>query len=199
VTIIRLIISPVAAVAALTAMSGFAPSAQEAAAQTPYGHSVNWGDIAVPGQLCQVDGQIQLHDGIARVSHSGLGPLFVQEFSVTHGDLARGFPVAAFQILCSNQGGTAAGKLADGIFVFASVGQPRFLGLLTPQYRPKQLARAYIPTMSVAHIDTQGHIATTEYFYTPANPDCCPSGRASTIWKWTGRTFIPGRTKITSS
>jgi hypothetical protein len=197
---IRLIIWSVAAVAALTAMSGFAPPAQKAAAQTRYGHRVNWGDIAVPGQLCQVDGQIRLHNGIARVSHSGLGPLFVQEIpAITYGDLERGFPVAAFQILCSNQGGTAAGKLADGIFVFASAGQPRFLGLLTPQYRPKQLARAYIPTMSVAHIDTQGHIATTEYFYTPANADCCPSGRASTIWKWTGRIFIPGRTTITSS
>jgi hypothetical protein len=195
---IRLIISSVAAVAALTAMSGLAPSPPEVSAQTPDGHTVNWGDIAVPGQLCQVDGWIQLHDGIARLSHSGLGPLFVQMIAVTHGDLERGFPVAALQVLCSNQGGTAAGKLADGIFVFASAGRPRFLGLLTPQYRPEQLAPSYIPTMSVAHIDTQAHIATTEYFYTPANPDCCPSGRASTIWTWTGRTFIPGRTKITS-
>jgi hypothetical protein len=191
-------IGPVAAVVALTSAIGFAPSWQEVAAQTPGGHSVNWGDIAVPGQLCRVDGQIQLHNGITRLSHSGLGPLFVQEFAVTHGDLERGFPVAALQILCSNQGGTAAGKLAEGIFVFADAGQPRSLGLLTPQYRPEQLAPSYIPTMSVAHIDTQGHIATTEYFYTPADADCCPSGRASTIWQWTGRTFIPGRTTITS-
>jgi hypothetical protein len=195
---IRLIISSVAAVAALTATSGFALTPQGVSAQTLDAHSVNWGDIAVPGQLCKVNGQIQLHNGVARLSYSGLGPLFVQLIAVTRGDLARGFPVAALQILCSNQGGTAAGELTEGIFVFASAGQPRFLGMLTPQYRPEQLAPSYIPTVSVAHIDTQRHIATTEYFYTFADADCCPSGRASTIWDWTGRAFIPGRTKITS-
>jgi hypothetical protein len=194
---IRLIISWAAAVAAVTATSGFALTYQEASAQTVDVHSVNWGDIAIPGQLCEVHGKIQLHHGMAKVSHSGLGPLFVQLTTVTHGDLARGFPVAALEVWCSNQGGTAAGQLAEGIFVFSSASQPRFLGLLTPQYRPKDSIPSHIPSVSVAHIDTQGHIATTEYFYTPANPDCCPSGRASTIWKWTGRTFIPGRTKIT--
>jgi len=195
---IKLIIWSVAAVAALTATSGFAFTPQRVSAQTPGAHSVNWGDIAVPGQLCKVNDQIQLHDGVARLSHSGLGPLFVQLIAVTHGDLARGFPVAALQLLCSNQGGTAAGELAEGIFVFASAGQPRFLGLLTPQYRPKQPAPSYIPTLTVTHIDTQRHIATTEYFFTPADANCCPSGRASTIWTWTGRGFIPGRTNITS-
>ena len=104
--------------------------------------------------------------------------------------------MVALNVLCSNQGGTAAGQLADGIFVFASAGQTRFLGLLTPQYR-EPLA-SHIPLIAVAHIDNQGHIATAEYFYPPSDADCCPSGRAITIWKWTGRTFIPGRTKITS-
>jgi hypothetical protein len=120
---------------------------------------------------------------------------------VAHGFLARSLPVAALNILCSNilcsnQGGTAAGQLADGIFVFASTGHIRFLGLLTPQYREPQAP--HVPLIAVTHIDAQGHIATAEYFYTPSNADCCPTGRAITIWKWTGRTFIPGRTKITS-
>jgi hypothetical protein len=194
---IRLIISSVAAAAAFAAAGGFALTYQEASAQTADVKSVNWGDIALPGQLCEVRGQIQLHHGVAKVRHSGLGPLFVQLTAVTHGDLARGLPVAALEIWCSNQGGTAAGQLAEGIFVFTGAGHPRFLGLLTPQYRPKESIPSHIPSLAVVHIDIQGHIATTEYFYTPANADCCPSGRASTIWKWTGHTFIPGRTKIT--
>ena len=193
---IRLFISSVAAAAVLTAAGGFALTYQEASAQPIHVPSVNWGDIAIPGQVCEVSGKIQLHDGTAKLSHSGLGPLFVQLGTVTHGFLARGFPVAALNILCSNQGGTAAGQLADGILVFASAGQTRFLGLLTPQYR-EPLA-PHIPFIAVTHIDTQGHIATAEYFYTPSNADCCPTGRAVTLWKWTGRTFIPGQTKITS-
>jgi hypothetical protein len=55
----------------------------------------------------------------------------------------------------------------------------------------------HIPYIIVNHIESTGHIAVTEYFYNPANATCCPFGRAVTIWKWTGRTFIPGRTKIT--
>ena len=193
---IRLIISSVAAAAALTATSAFALTYQEASAQALAAPGVDWGDIAIPGQMCEVSGNIQLHDGTATVSDSGLGPLDVGLGAVTRGFLAHGFGVAALNILCSNQGGTAAGQLADGIVVFTDAGQPRFLGLLTPQYREPQAS--HIPFIAVEHIDTQGHIATAEYFYTPSNADCCPTGRAITIWKWTGRTFIPGRTTITS-
>ena len=60
---------------------------------------------------------------------------------------------------------------------------------------PATTAHGYTgPRHTAGH--TAGHVAVTELFYRPSNPDCCPSGRAVTIWKWTGRTFIPGRTKI---
>jgi hypothetical protein len=45
---IRLIMSSVAAVAALTT-SGFAVTAQTASARTVDVHSVNWGDVTIPG------------------------------------------------------------------------------------------------------------------------------------------------------
>jgi hypothetical protein len=194
---IRFIMSSVAAVAALTTTSGFALTAQAAPARTADAHRVNWGDVTIPGQLCKVSGQIQLHNGQARLSHSGLGPLDVLLTFVTHGNLAPGLPVTALQIWCDNQGGTAAGQLAEGIFVYSSPGgHPQFLGLLTPQFRPK--GAPHIPFLAVAHIDTQGHIATTEFFYNPSNADCCPSGRATTVWKLAsyGGGFIPGHTKI---
>jgi hypothetical protein len=195
---IRLIVSSVAALAALTATSGFALTSQEASAQTLGVQRVNWGDVTIPGRLCEVKGDIRLHDGQATERHSGYGiPLDVYTTTVTHGYLAHGLPVTALQIWCATTGGTAAGQIAEGIFVFASPGgHPHLLGTLTPQYNPS--AAVHIAYIAVNRIDTARHITVTEYFYSVANADCCPTGRATTIWKWTGRTFIPGRTKITA-
>jgi hypothetical protein len=192
---IRLIVSSLAAAAALTATGGYAHAAS---AQTLSAHSVNWGDVTIPGHLCKVNGQIKLHNGGAFVRHSGFGmALDVLTQTVTHGYLAHGLPVTALQVWCDNTGGTADGQLAEGIMVFDSPGgHPHLLGTLTPQH--KTSAMLHIPFIAVNRIEITGHIAVTEFFYHLANATCCPSGRATTLWKWTGRTFIPGRTKITS-
>jgi hypothetical protein len=195
----RLIMSSVVAVAALTATSGFTSTAQAAPARTADAHSVNWGDVTIPGQLCKVGGQIQLHNGRAFVPHSGFGvALDVLMLAVTHGSLGHGLQVAALQIWCDNTGGTADGELAEGIFVFDSPGgHAHLLGVLTPQH--KTSAMLHIPFIIVNRIESSGHVAVTEFFYNPSNATCCPSGRATTRWKWTGREFIPGHTKITAS
>jgi hypothetical protein len=191
---IRLIVSSLAAAAALTATGGYS----QASAQTLATQHVNWGNVTIPGQLCKVNGQIHLHNGHATVRHSGFGmALDVLTTTVTHGYLAHGLPVTALQIWCDNTGGTADGQLAEGIMVFDSPGgKAHLLGTLTPQH--KTSAMVHIPYIAVNRIETTGHVAVTEYFYNPANATCCPSGRATTLWKWTGRTVIPGRTKITS-
>jgi hypothetical protein len=159
---------------------------------------VNWGDVTIPGQLCKVNGPIKLHNGRAFVRHSGFGmALDVLMLNVTRGGLGHGLQVAALQVWCDNTGGTADGELAEGIFVFDSPGgHPHLLGTLTPQLKGNPTL--HIPFIVVNHIESTGHVAVTEFFYTPANATCCPSGRATTLWRWTGRTFIPGRTKITS-
>ena len=191
---IRLIVSSLAAAAALTAAGGYS----QASAQTLATHSVNWGNVTIPGQLCKVNGQIHLHNGHATVRHSGFGfPLDVLTTTVTHGYLAHGLPVTALQIWCI-AGGSADGELAEGVMVFDSPGgKAHLLGTLTPQH--KTSAMVHIPSIVVNRIETTGHVAVTEFFYTSGNMTCCPTGRATTLWKWTGRTFIPGRTKITSS
>ena len=195
---IRLIMSSVAAAVALTATSGFALGAQEASAQTLSAHSVNWGDVTIPGQLCKVSGQIRLHNSRAFVRRSGFGmALDVLMLAVTHGSLGHGLQVAALQVWCDNTGGTADGELAEGIFVFDSPGgHPHLLGTLTPQLKGNPML--HIPFIVVNRIEATSHVAVTELFYNPANATCCPSGRATTLWKWTGRTFIAGRTKIIS-
>ena len=194
---IKLIVSSLAAVTALaaTALTTTGSAAQAAPARTS---SVNWSDVTIPGQLCKVNGPIKLHNGKAFVRHSGFGmALDVLMTNVTRGSLGHGLQVAALQVWCDNTGGTADGQLAEGILVFDSPGgHPHLLGTLTPQLKGNPML--HIPFIAVNHIESTGHVAITEFFYDSANPTCCPSGRAATLWKWTGRTFIPGRTHITS-
>jgi hypothetical protein len=168
----------------------------------PAGHSLNlhhvtWGNVAVPGKLCRVNGPIQLHHGDARLRHSGFGPLDVSETGPAYGNLGNGQQVAALQVWCSNQGGTAAGELAEGLVVFSGAGgRLHVLGTLTPQYHPH--SRVHIPFVAVKSIGAE-RIVTTEFFYNGADADCCPGGRARTTWHWNGHSFKPGRTTIVRS
>jgi hypothetical protein len=160
-------------------------------------HHVKWGNVAVPGKLCRVNGPIQLHHGDARLRHSGFGPLDVSEQGPTYGNLGNGQPVAALQVWCSNQGGTAAGELAEGLVVFSGAGgRLHVLGTLTPQYFPHTWV--HIPFVTAKSIGAE-RIVTTEFFYNGADADCCPGGRALTTWHWNGHSFKPGRTTIVRS
>jgi hypothetical protein len=189
------ILATVAMSAAIAATSAFALPSRGVPARGALLKHVNWGDVAIPGQLCEVSGPIQLHNGRAVVFHSGFGPIVVYTSSVTHGYLRHRLPVAALQIWCATAAGMVKVPLAEGIVVFSSGGgTAHLLGTLTPQYHPA--SEPFIPYISVARIDKAGHLTTTEFWYAPSNPACCPSGRATTVWKWTGRTFIPGLTKI---
>jgi hypothetical protein len=195
---LKLILSSIAAAAALTAAT-LPQVAHAQTAQTASARSVDWGNVTIPGGLCEVKGSIKLHNGYAAVSHgSGFGvPLAVSTATITHGNLGHGLSVTALEIWCSRQGSTAAGQLAEGVMVFSSpASQRHLLGVLTAQYRPR--SAGHIPYISVKSINTASHITVTEYFYTPSNPDCCPSGNAVTVWQWTGHKFVPGHTKITA-
>jgi hypothetical protein len=157
-------------------------------------HQVNWGNVAIPGQLCRVNGLVMLHKGRARTGHSGYGPLEVSASGPAYGNLGGGQEVAALQIWCSNQGGTAAGQLAEGIIAFSGAGgRLHVLGTLTPQYRPRPAP--HIPFIMVTSIGAE-RIVITEYWYAAADADCCPTGRATTSWYWNGRFFHPGRTTV---
>ena len=157
-------------------------------------HHVNWEDVAIPGALCRVKGVIRLQKGQAKVGHSGYGPLEVSTSGPSYGDLGDGQQVAALQVWCSNQGGTAAGQLVQGIVVFSGArGTLHPLGTLTPQYHPR--SATHIPYLAVTSIGAE-RIVTTEYWYASTDADCCPSGRASTTWHWTGHTFTPTPTTI---
>jgi hypothetical protein len=168
----------------------------------PAGHSLNlhhvkWGNVAVPGWLCRVNGPIRLHHGDARLKHSGFGPLDVSEQGPAYGNLGNGQQVAALQVWCSNQGGTAAGELAEGLVVYSGAGgRLHVLGTLTPRLRTSH--KVHIPFVTVKSIGAE-RIVTTEFFYHGADADCCPGGRALTTWHWNGHSFKPGRTTVIRS
>lgn len=183
-------------VAVVTAGTAFAMPAKCPPRHPLNLHHVKWGEVSIPGQLCRVKGSIRLHKGLAKISHSGYGPLEVSAFGPAYGDLGGGQQVAALQVWCSNQGGTAAGQLAEGLIVFSGAGgKLHSLGTLTPQYRPR--SASHIPFIVVKSIGAE-RIVTTEAWYTSTDGDCCPSGRATTSWHWNGHSFKPGRTIITS-
>lgn len=193
---IRLIMVVSVVLATIAATSGFALLHRAGPARATVTPRVNWGDVTIPGQLCKVNGSIRLHNGISGSYHSGFGrPVQAYSTQVTHGDLEPGLPVTTIVVFCSIPNGTAASQLSEGVFVFDSPGGTvHWLGTLTPTYFPK--TGGHIPYISVSNIDTAGHIATTEYWYAPMNPDCCPTGRAYTVWKWTGHGFVPGHTTV---
>ena len=182
--------------AAVTATTAATASARPASSPPRHAlnlHHVKWGNVAIPGQLCRVKGLIRLNQGQARVRHSGFGPLEVSTSGPAYGNLGGGQQVAALQVWCSNQGGTAAGQLAEGLIVFSGTGgKLHSLGTLTPQYRPR--SAAHIPFIAVKSIGAE-RIVANEFWYVSSDADCCPSGRASTTWHWNGRSFKPGRTR----
>jgi hypothetical protein len=197
VKFIRMIIVGSAVLATIAATSGFALPHRTADPRTPYVAQVNWGDVTIPGKLCKVSGSMRLHNGISgSVSHSGFGfPVQAYTTLVTHGNLGHGLQVTTLQVFWSIPNGTAASQLSEGVFVFDSPGgAAHLLGTHTPTYFPK--SGGHIPYITVSHINTAGHIATTELWYAPMNADCCPTGRAYTVWKWTGHGFAPGHTTI---
>ena len=192
---VRLFMVVSAVLATIGATSGFASPDQATPARASDVQRVNWGDVTIPGQLCKVSGPIRLHNGLATVSHGGYGsPTYVDATLVVHGNLGHGLHVTTLQTFCAVSG-TADGQVSEGVFVFDSpAGAAHLLGTLTPTYFPK--STDHIPYLAVDHIDSSGHIATTEYWYSPVDPTCCPTGRAYTVWKWTGHGFVPGHTTI---
>jgi hypothetical protein len=111
-----------------------------------------------------------------------------------YGDLRVGEgEAAALQIVCFNRGGTAAGQLAFAVVVY-SAGQraPTVLGVLTPRLRS---GAEHVPILTPAAI-THDEVVLTEFFYGPHDADCCPTGKATTVWRLEGGAFHPASTVV---
>jgi hypothetical protein len=157
----------------------------------------DWNRALLPGSVCGVDHPIRLHSGYATAYSRrwpAVSPIEAARGRVVYGDLLGGpGDAAALQIVCVNRGGTAAGQLAFAVVVYAA-GQrgPKVLGVLTPRLRS---SRTHVPILTPAAI-THDKVVLTEFYYGPHDADCCPTGRATTAWRFRAGAFRPASTVV---
>ena len=151
---------------------------------------IQWSSVVIPGWPCRALGYVHLKDYSASVKHSSYGPESIGIVPPpSYGDvLGNGHDVAAVDVWCSNQGGTAAGQIANLYLVFSGEsGKLRLIGTLRPG---TSLPNAHPSFLLGAQISV-GRIIATERWYRPDDSDCCPSGTTVMAWRWTGNHFVP--------
>jgi hypothetical protein len=104
-----------------------------------------------------------------------------------------GHDVAAVYVNCNDGGGTADAILAYVQVVFISTSDgPKVAALVSPRIQPRgqpptQLQIAFRGSEIVAH----------EFFYGSSEGICCPSGRATTIWRYSSEKLVLMNTVVT--
>jgi hypothetical protein len=160
-------------------------------------HRVDWNRAVLPGSVCGADHPITLHTGSATVRSRrwpGVPRVSVDRGRVVYGDLnGGGRDDAALQIVCANLGGTAAGQLAFAVVVYApALPAPKVVGVLTPVIRTPGRHVPILVPLSIA----DGTVTVGEDVYGPHDGDCCPSGRARTVWRLRAGVLRPVSTVV---
>lgn len=161
--------------------------------------STRWADIRVPGSVCAGTGSIRLRGFKARIPapralHAGTPDAVVLAGPVMYGHLAPGRDAAALYVWCDNTAGTADGQRRSSwvIYVPGRSG-PRPVGILSPR-QPDAAAAPHVPYFdgndgSIAM--TPGRIVVHELWYTASDGTCCPTIRATTVWRYAGGRLRP--------
>lgn len=157
---------------------------------------VDWANVSIPGDFCSVPGVVRLREGGAEASSDVWGTVQVDSHEETeYGDInGDSQEEAVVHVSCDNGGGTASGRLASAAVVLTRTrGRLTVLGTVTPQKNPQQAG----PTRLHAQAKP-GRVVSLEFWYRPADATCCPSGKATTIWRLRGGELVPGAPHITS-
>jgi hypothetical protein len=172
----------------MTGISGVSPAAASAVTKI---HSVDWGDAAVPGAVCDAPHQIRLHNGsdminapprlVARTSR-----VVVREATVAYGHVQGDRDdTAAVNVSCATTAGTADGEIADSWVIYRTHGRSlRTIGILTTQ-QPAAADLPHVPYFDVGPggiVIRPGSITVHEVWYDPSDATCCPSRAATTVW-----------------
>ncbi|WP_324785174.1 hypothetical protein [Streptomyces sp. H51] len=143
-------------------------------------HDMDWAGAAVPGDFCDVRGLIRFRAGQAWAQSGKWGKVHAEDRpeAVAYGDLlGDSRDEAALLAGCDTGGETAGARLAWAYVVFTSEkGELRFVGTVTPQYVGRQ-AGAFDGIQLAS-----GRVVAHEVWFRESDPDCCPSGRATTRW-----------------
>jgi hypothetical protein len=144
--------------------------------------NIDWEHSAVPGDFCDIPHLINFTSGEATAQSRTWGKVHVgiSPHDVTYGNVSGDSRTeAAVPVECDNGGGTAAGQLVFGYIVFASdARQLKLLGTITPQQNPSGVHTTLLGNIELA----PGRVNVQEMWYRPGDPDCCPTGKATTTW-----------------
>lgn len=117
----------------------------------------------------------------------------IDEGPVFYGPLESSEDVAALNVWCSNTGGTADSQIQSSLVVYSRAsGELSVLATLTPQQPSYGGSHVpYFDESSEGVTISPGSITARELFYGTQDETCCPSGRAETVWTFSGNTFSP--------
>jgi hypothetical protein len=188
-------------------------STQASTTTTPSLQSVAWGNVTVPPEVCPGLSQpvkLTAKTGSSGTSGSATIPAppghqfgtpddFIQEYQTVFGTLGPGQNVAGLLVWCSNTGGTSDGDIENSLVLYSWVsGQLTVLSTLNPpQLSHNQIRAPYFDGSAGGVTISNGSISTREMFSGPQDAVCCPSGRATTVWTFSGHSFSP-RTTVQS-
>ena len=177
-----------------------------------------WHTIELPGAVCGATHPIKLawyKSGGDAFIHSTYWPWWPAVEVDVSGPLrlpdidGDGDSDAYFRVWCSNTGGTGESVISSADVVFGAAGNVngdlvkplRMLGVITPQ-QPYTFG---VPSPYDGQLDAvtrssnppRSVIVASEFWYGTEDPSsCCPSGRATTIWKYAHGRLSPIRTVV---
>lgn len=161
--------------------------------------SADWQDVTVPGSVCGAAQPIRLSGGKAAIPappslHAGTPQVIISLDKMVYGDLnGTGQDVAAADIWCANTSGTADGQITNSSVIYSGApGALHVLGVL----RPRQPSAADLPHVPyfAGLVIAPGRVTAHELWYAAADPTCCPSIHATTVWTYTDGKFSPRTT-----
>lgn len=162
----------------------------------------------VPGAVCGSPSLLVLRHGVAlapttrwpedELHGGGGGEVQVFGYGPVRGNLAGGLPVQVVNVSCTNGGGTADGELSDSLVVFdVAKRPPAVVGILDPGVAS---GRGLLPPTfddQPGGVSVQpGRLVAQQVFYGPQDATCCPSGKATTVWRVVRGHLVKGATTL---
>ncbi|WP_062962264.1 hypothetical protein [Nocardia africana] len=157
--------------------------------------TTDWTNLRLPAEFCHVEQPVEFHNGEAMVTSRQWGIVHMSARLEAQGDLlSDGNDYAAVSLGCDNNGGTAAGLLANGDVVLTVKQQALWsLGTVTPKKRLPDTGPSWTTKIEPSG---KGALRVTESWFRRSDGTCCPSGVAETVWTSTDSGFVSAPTRV---
>lgn len=173
-------------------------------------HRVDWLSMCVPLDFCGGDGAIRLDEGGGvfkpvqppeGTATNGRRMVNDADFddpssaNVQYGDIdGDGVDEAALHVNCSNGGGTGGGELRFDLFIYRVTDER--LDLIDV-LRTLDVEDDQLPSLPGDAQLGDGSIIVPSAYYGPSDGTCCPTGRATTTWRYDGTRLVLDTVRVT--